>query len=229
MSAKLERLQVPYEFFDAVDGRAQQHPLFSRYNEQLALRHYGFEMAPGELGCYASHFLLWQGCAESGQPILVLEDDIEFAPHFKQAYEFAVQRIDKYGLLRFSGHKPRKYAVCERKDDLDIVRFKRGPHGTSSYAISPAAAKKLIRTAEIWFEPVDVHLDRFWTHGVGSFGILPFPVTHLAMSAADSEIWEGTRRGSRSAEFRRQTRFIRMRETFGRFVSNIPYTGRWQG
>ncbi|MDN3721451.1 hypothetical protein QW131_25410 [Roseibium salinum] len=134
-----------------------------------------------------------------------------------------------FGLLRLSAHKPRKFAVCEQAaNGLKIVRFKRGPHGTSSYAISPSAARKLVQAAQVWFEPVDVHLDRFWKHGVGSFGIMPFPVQHLALSATHSEIWQGAQRGSRSAEFRRQSRFIRMRENLSRFISNIPYFGRWQ-
>lgn len=228
MSTKLDALNIPYEFFDAVDGRMENHPLFVRYSERSALKHYGFELAPGELGCYASHFLLWQLCVEKDKPILILEDDIEFNFNFNSAYELAVQKIHEYGLLRLSGHKIRKYAICEQIRELKIVRFKRGPHGTSSYALSPLAAKKLISKAEVWYEPVDVHLDRFWSHGVESFGIQPFPVSHVATSEADSEIWQGKRRGSRPKEFKKNTRFIRLNDSLRRFFVNIPYIGRWK-
>ena len=229
MAKKLEALKVPFEFFSAVDGRAQKHPLFDRYDRHLALIRYGFELAPGELGCYASHFLLWQRCIEEDEPVLILEDDIDFASNFRSAVDLVAQKVNKFGLLRLSAHKPRKFAVCEQAaNGLTIIRFKRGPHGTSSYAVSPSAALKLVQAAQVWFEPVDVHIDRFWKHGVGSYGIMPFPVQHLAMSATDSEIWQGVQRGSRSAEFRRQSRFIRMRENVSRFISNIPYVGRWK-
>jgi glycosyl transferase family 25 len=225
---KLESKHVNFEFFEAVDGKLEGHGLFKRYDRRRALRNHGFELTLGELGCYASHFLLWEKSIQENINILILEDDIKLCCNFVAAMQFAEQEIERFGLIRFSAHKHRKIAICKKSETgLRIVRFKRGPHGTSAYMISPVAAKKLVNNAKVWFEPVDVHLDRFWKHGVGSFGVQPYPVHHMELSAVESEIWQGERRGSRSAKFRRETRLVRMKDSFLRSLANIAYTGRW--
>ncbi|WP_104761357.1 glycosyltransferase family 25 protein [Helicobacter cetorum] len=45
----------------------------------------GAELEPNELGCYMSHFLLWQECVNKNTPIIICEDDIIFEESFKQA------------------------------------------------------------------------------------------------------------------------------------------------
>ncbi|MEZ9323151.1 glycosyltransferase family 25 protein [Vibrio sp. 10N.286.51.E5] len=66
-----------FKFFDAVDGRKDVHPLFSYYNSKKRMRCKGYEMTPGELGCFASHYLLWEKCVELNEPIVVIEDDAQ--------------------------------------------------------------------------------------------------------------------------------------------------------
>ncbi len=228
MKTKLESENVNFEFFEAVDGKLESHELFERYDKRRSLRNHGFELSSGELGCYASHFLLWEKSIQENINILILEDDINLSQNFTAAMKFAEQEIERFGLIRFSAHKHRKIAICKKSETgMRIVRFKRGPHGTSAYMISPVAAKKLVNAAKVWFEPVDVHLDRFWKHGVGSFGVQPYPVHHMELSAVKSEIWQGERRGSRSAKFRREARLIRMKDSILRSLANIAYTGRW--
>ncbi|HDZ9284767.1 TPA: glycosyltransferase family 25 protein, partial [Vibrio cholerae] len=67
---------LKFEFFDAIDGRIDPpHPLFANYDytKRLWLTSGKMPMR-GELGCYASHYLLWQKCVELNAPIVVLED-----------------------------------------------------------------------------------------------------------------------------------------------------------
>ncbi|WP_104748391.1 glycosyltransferase family 25 protein [Helicobacter cetorum] len=45
----------------------------------------GAELEPNELGCYMSHFLLWQECVSKNTPIVICEDDIELKENFKEA------------------------------------------------------------------------------------------------------------------------------------------------
>ncbi len=225
----LEPLGLPYSFFDAVDGRKGRHSSFDHFDERLAEVRRGFILNAGELGCFASHYLLWERCVRENKPLLIFEDDVVLNDNFAQAYHFAARKIERYGLLRFSGHKRRQWATCERLNDaMRIVRFERGPHGTSCYAVSPKAASKLLAKAAIWFEPVDCHLDRFWTHGVGSYGISPLPVTHAAETPEQSEIWQGGQRAKKSRRFRRLRAIYRARDDIGRFLSNLPYAGRWK-
>lgn len=227
MTALLTPLGLPFSFFQAVDGRAVCHPLFDRADQKLAEIRRGFTLNAGELGCFASHYLLWQRCVQENRPLLIFEDDVAINDGFPEAYRLASERIDRCGLIRFSGHKERAYTRQETIDDRwSIVRFFKGPHGTSCYAVSPKAAARLIAAASVWFEPVDCHLDRFWTHGVHSQAIFPYPVRHAADTEEQSEIWQGTKRAPKSRRFRRWRALYRARDDVGRFFANLPYSWR---
>ncbi|WP_105441068.1 glycosyltransferase family 25 protein [Neorhizobium sp. T25_13] len=228
MIETLGPLGLPYSFFDAVEGR-NGHPLFEKFDPRLAEIRRGFILNAGELGCYASHYLLWERSVRDDKALLIFEDDVSIDGNFLEAYRYAADKIGTYGLIRFSGHKQRSFRVCETSGSgMEIIRFKIGPHGTSCYAVSPEAAAKLLAKADVWFEPVDCHLDRFWTHGVGSYGISPLPVTHTAEAAEQSDIWQGTTRERKSRRFRKLRAIYRAGDDIGRFVWNLPNIGRWQ-
>lgn len=220
MQHALDALKVPYHFFEAVDGRVTQHPLFDRYDPKLAEIRYGFKLTPGELGCFASHFLNWQTCIENNKPLLVLEDDVAVSEDFVSACELAAENIQKFGLLRLSAHKKRTVKICEQFDTgQQIVRFLQSPLGGSAYVLSPWAAERFVKQAKTWFEPVDCLIDRYWDHGVGCFGILPLTVTHTAPGPENSDIWQGVGRGPRSNKSRRypmRRKLYRLRDNFMR-------------
>lgn len=225
MTALLTPLGLPFSFFQAVDGRSADHPLFGRVDQRLAEIRRGFKLTPGEIGCFASHYLLWQRCVQENKPLLIFEDDVALNDNFLEGYRFAAEEINRHGLLRFSGHKERVYTIYKPLDKtMNIVRFFKGPHGTSSYAVSPKAAARLLAKAAVWFEPVDLHLDRFWTHGVASLAVYPYPVTHIAETAERSEIWQGAKRAPKSRRFRRWRALYRARDDVLRFLANLPYS-----
>ncbi|MGR6466205.1 glycosyltransferase family 25 protein [Rhizobium sp. PAMB 3182] len=229
MIRALDAFGLTYEFFEAIDGRTEEHPLFARYDPKLAEIRRGFPLTPGELGCYASHFLLWEKCARSGKPMLIFEDDVALHPNFPEALGFVAAHIDRYGLIRLSAHKARSFAILQHvADDMDFVRYRIGPHGTSCYGISASAASKLLRKAQVWFEPVDCHLDRFWTHGVGSHGLTPTPVVHTADSNQSSDIWQGEKRAAKSRRYRKLRALYRAADDIGRFACNLRHVGQWQ-
>lgn len=224
MKAVLSPLGISYEFFDAIDGKAGVHPLFDHVDQRLAEIRRGFILTDGEIGCFASHYLLWELSAKENVAILIFEDDVAINANFQAAFAAAAAHIDRLGLIRFSGHKEREFTQLEKlADGLDIVRFTKGPNGTSCYAVSPYAARKLLAKAAVWFEPVDLHLDRFWTHGVDSLGILPYPVTHEAETAEQSEIWQGAKRAPKSRRYRRLRAIYRASDDVLRFLANLPY------
>ena len=229
IETRLGSLGLPFRVFDAVDGREGEHPLFARYDERQAEIRRGFPLTRGELGCYASHYLVWQQCIDNDRPVLILEDDIDISDDFVAASRLTEQKLHTYGLIRLSAHKDRDYAVVEPcPDGYQIIRFKIGPHGGSAYALTPQAARRLLDTATTWFEPVDCHLDRFWTHGVGSYGLTPFPVTHVQWSPQQSEIWQGNTREKKSRRYRKLRALYRAKDDIGRFLYNLAYWGRWQ-
>lgn len=225
MDKLLAEKGLEFRYFDAIDGKAGKHPLFARHDPRLAEIRYGFQLAPGELGCFASHYLLWELCVREQRPLLIMEDDIELTDGFRDNLEIASRKIDDYGLLRLSSHKNRNFMVREEVGTgHKIVQFAQNPSGTSCYAIAPWAAAKFLEHADIWFEPVDSHLDRYWDHGVGCYALYPFSVTHIAPTSEQSEIWDGVGRGPRSSRSRKypiESRFYRLKDNVKRKIFKI--------
>lgn len=227
MLGLLAEAGVTARFFAAVDGRAGPHPLFDRVDQHAAEVRRGFRLNPGEIGCYASHYLLWQEAVATGRSVLILEDDIDIAPDFAAAVALVARHIDDAALIRLSAHKDRPFLPVA---DLDgrhrLVRFPLGPHGTTGYAVSPRGAAKLLGAADMWFEPVDCHLDRFWTHGVPCYALHPFPVTHASPEAEDSDIRAGLDKVRKSRRYRWRRFLYRARDDLLRYLSNLRLASR---
>ena len=97
-SATEQLQQVNWEFtrFPAYDGRGKALSEFKNYDAAAAQRILGRNLINSELGCYLSHY----GCAErfletDANYLVVLEDDIEVFPNFKQNLESLLGYLDQ--------------------------------------------------------------------------------------------------------------------------------------
>lgn len=166
-----------YEFFDAVDGSKEEHKAFRQYDELRTLKCFGGPLAVAEYACYASHYKVWEQCAESDEPFLIMEDDIVCDENFPKSCELALSKLDDLDCVRISGISERP---CKKVEDLGdgftLARYLRGPSGMQAYFVSPNGAAALIKHAEFWVEPVDRYMDRFWVHGMGHYVIFPHTV-----------------------------------------------------
>ncbi|UPR28457.1 glycosyltransferase family 25 protein [Vibrio crassostreae] len=162
-----------FKFFDAVDGRKDVHPLFSNYNSKKRMRCKGYEMTPGELGCFASHYLLWEKCVELNEPIVVIEDDAQLETCFEQSIK-GIDQLDQYGYIRlFVNGRRRQFRKIGTYKTHDVVEYSRGPAATRAYYLTPGAAKRFIGSAQEWILAVDDYMDQFWLNKVPCRGIIP--------------------------------------------------------
>lgn len=171
--------QLNFEFFDAVDG-IQGHTLFDKYyDEKKRIAMKGRALSPGELGCFASHYLLWEKCVKLNENILILEDDIHIKENFSEVIDELAPQIDQFQLLRLSKiMNPSFFKVTKTNLGYSIVKYLNNPCGTQGYLLSPNAAQKLIAHANTWVEPVDDYLDKEWLHKVSVYGIEPNCLKH---------------------------------------------------
>ena len=205
IAANLTELGVAFDFFKGVDASLGEHLSISRYDEAESLRIYAVPLLPGEIGCFASHHLLWQRCVESGEPIVVMEDDVTALPAFPEALAFAAGRIARHRFLRLAAlHEDRPFRLLEENGPWKVVRFLRGPVGAQCYCLSPEGASALLARAQPWIEPVDAYIDAFWRHGVESKAILPFAARTLDRRKATSTVGRQHKRVQGTAKFRRE-------------------------
>ncbi|HWL28621.1 MAG TPA: glycosyltransferase family 25 protein [Burkholderiaceae bacterium] len=183
MREQLAKLDVRHEFFDAVHGARQpDHPLFSRYNDikRAERRGANASLRPAQLGCFASHYLLWEKCVALKHAIIVLEDDAILLPSFAAFHAKAHEFAQRYGLvwlqpsrkvLNQAGHH------LEQIGHFTVKKFAKGFSGTTGYLITPTTAQALLTYSSEWLYPVDNTMDRFYDHKVEAIGIDPFCVT----------------------------------------------------
>lgn len=183
INAQLQALDInnTVSRFGAIDGKAEPHPLFDRYNDTLSRRWKGYSLSYGQLGCFASHYLIWEECCHLGKPIIVLEDDAIIDPDtFGSFLQHASTLPNSYECVRlFQNHsKHHRRYVVDSLGALSLVKYTKGPMSTTGYYLTPDGAKKLLSANSEWFLPVDISMDRFWQNKVECFGIDPPPVSN---------------------------------------------------
>ncbi|WP_341659408.1 glycosyltransferase family 25 protein [Vibrio sp.] len=173
---QLDTLNLKFEFFDAIDGHAEQpHPLFDKYDyyKRLWLTN-GRMPSKGEMGCYASHYLIWKKCVASDEPTLVIEDDAYIKPVIVDLLPHIKENVGKYGFLRLEPETNKcKLFKKEEHDEYSISFMDNNFGGTRSYAISPQAAQKLINGSELWCMPVDNYIGSLYIHDMPSYQMYP--------------------------------------------------------
>lgn len=93
----------------------------------------------GSVGCYLSHFALWKKCVELNQPILIMEDDINFVENFMEKLQKVSDFLPKKGLTLFN------YQFNTRPDKENEYIFKvKHFFGLGFYTITPDFIKKIM-------------------------------------------------------------------------------------
>ena len=201
----LTRLGVEHELFLGIDEVGDDEEAISKYDEAACLRHFGAPLNPGEIGCFSSHYALWKKCVEGGEPITIIEDDVQFLPGFPRALALVGERIEQHRFIRLTGCFERAFRVIENiSEQHKLVRLLRGPCGTQCYSLSPEGAAVLLAGADQWIQPVDHYVDSFWIHGVESKALLPFEAYEPEEKRRQSSIGDRTHERRGIAKLRRE-------------------------
>ncbi len=185
MSEQLEQQQIDFEFFDAIDGRKDHHPLFNRYDKKSIDKVVQATLSGGELGCWASHFLLWQKCIDLNTPIIVMEDDVVIQNFFKDALSCCEKLAHKYPYIRLARIWESPSSPVTEYNSFTLIRFLKGVSGTQCYMITPKAAKTFIQHSGSWPRAIDTYMDRYWEHGINNYALTPFAI---CLAELESEI-----------------------------------------
>ncbi|HTX39865.1 MAG TPA: glycosyltransferase family 25 protein [Bryobacteraceae bacterium] len=202
IESNLARIGLTFEIFAGVDAFRGEHVGISRYNEAAARRDLHRPMAAGEIGCFASHYLLWQRCLSAREPLVIMEDDVDVDYAFLLALDNASKLISRFPLIRLGltregdGTAP---MLC-LPDDFQLVLLGSWTFGTQCYVLSPIGAKALLEHAAVWSLPLDIYVDRAEIHGIGNYGLRPYFVTHADQSAGLPSVIGDERYGEWPAE-----------------------------
>jgi len=139
-----------YERFSAVDGKVVKN---STQLQQI-FESNDYYMRRGMVGCLLSHIKIYTELINSEyQYFIILEDDVEFTPDFKNKFDNIMTQVSNWDLI-FLGHHVRD--IDRQKDELVKdkmpVLTKRDAYwsflnslgGTGGYIISKVGAQKLL-------------------------------------------------------------------------------------
>jgi len=109
--------------------------------------------SPGEMGCFDSHYRLWQKCVELDEPIMIFEDDVvftrEYIPvEFEEVLAVATSHAKKMAKYpdHYDGASPEPQAMHYGQGSMP---------GNAGYVIKPHAAQKLLDEYSNTFLPAD--------------------------------------------------------------------------
>jgi glycosyl transferase family 25 len=190
IESNLARLGLTFEFFAGIDAWRGEHVGISRYNQTAALRDYHRPLSAGEIGCFASHYLLWQRCLEAREPFVIMEDDVVVDDGFVRALETASELISTFPMVRLglTLEAADTEPILSLPHDFELVSLGSRTYGAQCYILSDIGAKALLEHAAVWSLPVDIYFHCPQIHGIGSYGLRPYFVRHADQAAYPSVI-----------------------------------------
>jgi glycosyl transferase family 25 len=171
---------VEWRFFDACTGLAPG----LTYDPAESDVAWGRRLTQGELGCYASHFSLWQNLLASDlDQLIILEDDLLVDWGFIRLMldvDFSAQGINYLRLFSRVPCPSRHIRWRYLDDSRALIRFVDYALGTQAYLITRNGAATLSLHCQRVRRAIDHEMDRFWDHGVPNLAVYPYPVVEIS-------------------------------------------------
>jgi len=115
---------------------------------------------PGVIGCFYSHYNLWKHCVDINEPIMIFEDDVKFYRGYHPV-EFDGVLILSLGKSSFMSEPQKTYL----ENPTGTPKARRWQNfsmpGASGYAITPNAARSLIKFYRPYWYPADNAINQF--------------------------------------------------------------------
>jgi glycosyl transferase, family 25 len=199
-TSALNALGIPFERFEAVNGRALSDAKASAvYDADANQRMFRLPLVRGELGCYLSHIELWRRIAAgNADGAIILEDDFTASPHFPQVLAALIADQDPWDMVKLFARRRNKVMLNRRNlcDGFEIARPYQIPNTTLGYVIRRDAAGRLLARSAPFARPIDEDHKRFWEHGLDVRLVMPPPLS-LNADLQHSDTIQATRKSLR--------------------------------
>lgn len=174
--AMMEKLQLPFAFFDAVDGaNLSGEEMAAAYDPRKKFRSFKRCLSTPEIGCYLSHHSLWKRIGESKySAAVVLEDDFEAEEALPSLLD-DLGRLDLTNLLvKLHSEKPATGNLIEElSGGYRLIAPYSVPGHTLGYVVSREAATKLADKALTFSRPVDIDIKHWWDFDISILMVQP--------------------------------------------------------
>jgi len=164
LKKELKQFNIKSELFEGSYGDVtkEQYQLMNREHHPWTFKgprklvseeHKIRQSSPGVIGCFDSHYRLWEKCIELNEPIMIFEDDAQVIRRF-----YNVEWDEVLSLVFSHNKKMNRYIdYLERPTGIPVAaEYKNASMpGNAGYAIKPYAAYKLVTMYKNSFLPAD--------------------------------------------------------------------------
>ncbi len=175
----MARLGLRFEFFDAVEGAKLPHEEIAQvYDADANARLYKHPLSPPEIGCYLSHFALWQRIASGAQGgAFLLEDDFQAQPGLADVL-VAISRanLENCMVKLYARRPPRGAEIDKLPGGHKLVMPRHVPGMTLGYAVDKVAAARLAARTLPIARPIDMEIKHWWQFDVPVLVVAPSPL-----------------------------------------------------
>jgi glycosyl transferase family 25 len=184
VAAQLARVGLTPTFIEAVNGREMSAADAALQDVEGRLRRAAKPLMPGEMGCYLSHWRIFETMVAGGIPqALVLEDDLIVADDLPAVLDALTgDDLPPYDLIKLAISETelsRSYdVIVDLTAESKLVRHHNVCNSTVAYVITLAGAKRFLGYGMPIRYPIDVAMNRSWRHGLDILGVRPWPVFH---------------------------------------------------
>ncbi|XP_059143528.1 glycosyltransferase 25 family member-like [Physella acuta] len=193
MLKAFEYLDLDVKIIDAFDGKE----LNDTYLDQRGIKqlpgfadpYHGRAMTMGEIGCFLSHYQIWEeAAARNYSRILIFEDDVRFEPYFRRKLKYLMHELESlfpvWDLL-YLGRKRLRKDLEKMVQGSEILAWPHYSYWTVSYALSIHGARKLLAQKPLAkMVPVDEYLPiMFDRHTEEKWKVQFSPRNLIALSA----------------------------------------------
>jgi GR25 family glycosyltransferase involved in LPS biosynthesis len=177
LAAKSKKTLYPYSIKNRIIDDADLKRLIrpklyedfkKRYHYNIVERqpigedHMGKLSRPGVVGCFYSHYALWEKCVELNEPIMIFEDDVKFYRGWNPI-EFSGVLILSLGKSSFLTEPNKTYLENPTGIPRPLPWKNFSMPGASGYALTPDAALGLIKFYKPYWYPADNAINQFIT------------------------------------------------------------------
>lgn len=150
----------------------------SWYDSAANTKRHHRNLTNGEIGCYVSHYRIWQKIVNENIPCcIVLEDDLTIDNAFPQVVD-VIQSLDtNWDMIKLYDGRPTPFFESKQLDnEFTLGNYKEVPNGTQGYAITLEGARKLLKRKP-FFRPVDVDIQFHSELSLNVLGIKPYKIS----------------------------------------------------
>lgn len=166
-----------WDFFDALTDTS----VLLKYDKLHAIRSFGRALTRSELGCYSSHYMVWDWFLKSRfDQVFVFEDDVIVDWEIIKRLSYFDFQGHNFNLIRLSSIYPLPFKVVHYNfahQYYHLIQVKGRHLGAAGYVLTRLGAEILISKCKKVIYPLDWAIHRYWITNLPNFVIFPFPLT----------------------------------------------------